>query len=64
MALRPWWDLGAAATEIERVHANGLRGIVTCSNPEEAGLPDMSQPAWDQGWERCSNLAMPVNFHV
>ncbi|MGY9081586.1 MAG: amidohydrolase family protein [Acidimicrobiales bacterium] len=64
MALLPWWDLEQAAIEIERVHANGLRGIVTCSNPEEAGLPDMSQPVWDQIWERCSDLAMPVNFHI
>jgi predicted TIM-barrel fold metal-dependent hydrolase len=64
MALLPWWDLDAAAGEIRRVHANGLRGIVTCSNPEEAGLPDMSQPSWNPIWELCSELAMPVNFHI
>ncbi|MGB5757827.1 MAG: amidohydrolase family protein [Acidimicrobiales bacterium] len=64
MALLPWWDLEAAAAEIQRVSDNGLRGIVTCSNPEEAGLPDMAQPAWDPIWELCSTLAMPVNFHI
>lgn len=64
MALLPWWDLDAAVREIERCHANGLRGIVTCSNPEEAGLPDMSQPHWDPVWAACSDLAMPVNFHI
>ncbi len=64
MALLPWWDLDAAVREIERCHANGLRGIVTCSNPEEAGLPDMSQPQWDPVWAACSDLAMPVNFHI
>ncbi len=64
MALLPWWDLEAAAAEIQRVADNGLRGIVTCSNPEEAGLPDMGQPAWDPIWDLCSNLAMPVNFHI
>ena len=64
MALLPWWDLDAAVREIERCHANGLRGIVTCSNPEEAGLPDMAMPHWDPVWQVCSDLAMPVNFHI
>ena len=64
MALLPWWDLDAAIAEIARIHANGLRGIVTCSNPEEAGLPDMGQREWDPVWEICSELALPVNFHI
>ncbi len=64
MALLPWWDLDAAVAEIERASANGLRGIVTCSNPEEAGLPDMGERAWDPVWQACSDLAMPVNFHI
>lgn len=64
MALLPWWDLEAAVDEIRRVHANGLRGIVTCSNPEEAGLPDMAEEAWNPVWEVCSELSMPVNFHI
>ncbi len=64
MALLPWWDLDASVREIERCHANGLRGIVTCSNPEEAGLPDMAMPHWDPVWQVCSDLAMPINFHI
>ncbi len=64
MALLPWWDLDAAVREIERCHANGLRGIVTCSNPEEAGLPDMATSHWDPVWQVCSDLAIPVNFHI
>ena len=64
MALLPWWDLDAAVAEIERAHANGLRGIVTCSNPEEAGLPDMACPEWDPVWATCAELKMPVNFHI
>ncbi|MEM7340988.1 MAG: amidohydrolase family protein [Actinomycetota bacterium] len=64
MALLPWWDLDAAVAEIERAHANGLRGIVTCANPEEAGLPDMARPEWDPIWATCAELSMPVNFHI
>ncbi len=64
MALLPWWNLDAAVKEIERAHANGLRGIVTCANPEEAGLPDMGTSDWDPIWATCSELNMPVNFHI
>jgi len=64
MALLPWWNLDAAVREIERAHANGLRGIVTCANPEEAGLPDMGTKHWDAVWQTCSDLDMPVNFHI
>ncbi|MGF1598486.1 MAG: amidohydrolase family protein [Acidimicrobiales bacterium] len=64
MALVPWWDLDAAVEEIQRIHDNGLRGVVTCSNPEEAGLPDMGQPEWEPIWQLCSDLAIPVNFHI
>tara|TARA_B100000029_G_scaffold60115_2_gene54117 strand:+ start:5268 stop:6446 length:1179 start_codon:yes stop_codon:yes gene_type:complete len=64
MALLPWWNLDAAVREIERAHANGLRGIVTCTNPEEAGLPDMGTNHWDPIWQTCSDLQMPVNFHI
>ena len=64
MALLPWWNLDAAVKEIERAYANGLRGIVTCANPEEAGLPDMGTSDWDPIWATCSELNMPVNFHI
>jgi predicted TIM-barrel fold metal-dependent hydrolase len=64
MALLPWWNLDAAVREVERAHANGLRGIVTCANPEEAGLPDMGTKHWDPIWQTCSDLKMPVNFHI
>ena len=64
MALLPWWNLDAAVREIERAHANGLRGIVTCTNTEEAGLPDMGTKHWDPIWQTCSDLHMPVNFHI
>lgn len=64
MALMPWWDIPAAVDEARRCHAMGLRGIVTCSNPEEAGLPDLGNAAWDPLWEVCVELSLPVNFHI
>jgi predicted TIM-barrel fold metal-dependent hydrolase len=64
MALLPWWDLEASVAEVKRAHSNGLRGIVTCANPEEAGMPDMATSDWNPVWEVCSELNMPINFHI
>ena len=64
MALVPWWDLDAAVAEVRRAAALGLRGVVTCSNPEDAGLPDLSRPEWVPFFEACQELAMPINFHI
>src|SRR4051794_12623108 len=64
MALVPWWDVGAAVEEVRRCAAMGLRGIVTCSNPEDAGLPDLAQPEWTPFFETCEELQLAINFHI
>lgn len=64
MALVPWWDIPASVKEIERAHAMGLRGVVTTSDPDSAGLPDIAQQDWDPFWEICGALGMPINFPI
>ena len=64
MALMPWWDIEASVAEVERCHELGLKGVVTCSNPEEAGMPDLGTEDWYPFWEVCQALKMPVNFHI
>jgi len=65
MALAPWWDVKDAMAEIERCHAMGLRGVNTNSEPHTAaGVPDMGDDYWAPFWEMCSDLEMPINFHI
>ncbi|MDH4143596.1 MAG: amidohydrolase [Acidimicrobiia bacterium] len=64
MALMPWWDIDASVAETIRCHEAGLRGVVTCSNPQDADLPDLGTDAWDPFWEACIATEMPVNFHI
>jgi predicted TIM-barrel fold metal-dependent hydrolase len=64
MALVPWWDIDAAVAEVRRCADLGLRGVVTCSNPEDAGLPDLAQPEWAPFFDACAELSMPINFHI
>ena len=64
MALMPWWDIKHAVAETERCHKMGLHGINTNSDPNDHGLPDLSDPYWFPLWELCSDLDLPVNFHI
>ncbi len=63
-ALVPWWDIDASVREIERCAAMGLRGVVTCSNPQDIGMPDLGTDAWNPFWEACIEHELPVNFHI
>ena len=42
----------------------GLRGVVTCSNPHDAGTPDLSDPIWNPFWQTCVDLSLSINFHI
>ena len=64
MALVPWWDLDASVAEVRRCAEMGMRGVVMCSNPEDAGLPDLAQPEWAPFFDACAELQMPINFHI
>jgi predicted TIM-barrel fold metal-dependent hydrolase len=64
MALIPWWDVEGTVAEVERAHGLGLRGVVTCAQPESQGAPDLGERDWDAFWATCSDLQMPVNFHI
>lgn len=64
MALVPWWDIDASVAEVRRCAAMGMRGVVMCSNPEDAGMPDLAQPVWAPFFEACEELGMPINFHI
>lgn len=64
MALMPWWNVQQAVAETRRCHRMGLRGINTNSDPNDHGMPDLSDPYWYPLWELCSELDLPVNFHI
>ena len=64
-ALLPFWDIETAVSEVQRAKEElGLTGIVMCSDPDLAGLPDIPDAYWDPLWEVCGALSMPINLHV
>ncbi len=64
MPVLPAWDIDACVREAERVAALGLRGVNLTSDPQDLGSPDLAHPAWDPVWEVCSDLHLPVHFHI
>jgi predicted TIM-barrel fold metal-dependent hydrolase len=64
MALIPWWDVKDAVAEVKRAHKMGMKGINTNADVQTSGLPDLADPYWRPLWEVCSELDMPVNFHI
>jgi predicted TIM-barrel fold metal-dependent hydrolase len=64
MAMTPYWDIETAVTEVVRAHTLGLKGINTSSDPQNQGCPDLGDRHWDPLWEACSDLRLPVNFHI
>jgi predicted TIM-barrel fold metal-dependent hydrolase len=64
MAMIPYWDIDVSIAEVERVHAMGLRGVNTSSDPQNQGGHDLAERYWDPFWDLCSDLGMPINFHI
>jgi predicted TIM-barrel fold metal-dependent hydrolase len=64
MAMLPWWNIEASAAESIRCQKMGLRGVNMNNHPQSHGLPDLGHRDWDRLWEVCSDLNLPVNFHI
>jgi predicted TIM-barrel fold metal-dependent hydrolase len=64
MAVVPFWNIDEAVSEVVRAHELGMRGVVMGGDPHTANLPDLGTRHWDPLWEVCTDLGMPVNFHI
>ena len=64
MALLPWWDIDASVVEATKAAADGFRGVTMHSDPQNLGLADLGDRAWDPLWEVCSDQHLPINFHI
>ncbi len=64
-ALLPFWDIDAAAKEIERAHDElDLTGFNMIDNTAQWDLPSLHEPHWDPLWSRAEERGMPCNFHI
>jgi len=64
MAVMPAWDVDACVREARRAHSLGLRGVNITSDPSDQGAPDLADHVWDPLWSTCTELELPVHFHI
>lgn len=64
MAIMPAWSVEHCVRETRRAHGMGMRGINITADPSDQGAPDLANTVWDPLWEACSELQMPVHFHI
>ncbi len=64
LPIMPAWDVDACVAEAKRVAALGARGVNMTSDPDDLGAPDLANRAWDPFWETCTELHLPVHFHI
>ena len=64
LPLMPAWSVDACVAEARRVAALGARGVNMTSDPQDLGAPDLANRAWDPLWEACTELELPVHFHI
>jgi predicted TIM-barrel fold metal-dependent hydrolase len=64
MVVVPWWDVDFAVKEIHRGKELGFVGANMVADPQEFGLPDLSQSHWMPLFKALEETDMPLNFHV
>ena len=64
LPLMPAWDVDTCVSEARRVAGLGARGVNMTSDPQDLGAPDLASRSWDPFWEVCSELRLPVHFHI
>ncbi len=64
LPLMPAWDVDACVTEATRVASLGARGVNMTSDPHDLGAPDLASRDWDPFWQVCTDLQLPVHFHI
>jgi predicted TIM-barrel fold metal-dependent hydrolase len=64
MPLMPAWDIDRSIAEAKRVARMGARGVNMTSDPQDLGAPDLADHAWDPFWATCTELQLPVHYHI
>ena len=60
----PAWSVETCVAEARRVAALGARGVNMTSDPQDLGAPDLASRDWDPFWAACTELQLPVHFHI
>ncbi|MCH2171765.1 amidohydrolase [Myxococcota bacterium] len=60
----PFWDVEAAAAEVERCAKLDFKGILFTAAPQDFGLPLLGDRHWDPLWSIAQEAGLPISFHI
>ena len=64
LAVLPFWDVAAAAEEVRRVAARGVRAVAFSENPTTLGLPSVYTDHWEPLWQAIDECGLVVCLHI
>ena len=64
LGLVPLWDVEAAAAEVRRIAARGVRAIAFSENPTSIGLPSVYTDHWEPLWHAVDETGVVVCLHI
>jgi predicted TIM-barrel fold metal-dependent hydrolase len=64
ICLIPLWDVDAAAREVRRNAARGVRAVAFSEIPVHLGLPSIHSGYWDPFFEACAETHTAVCMHI
>ena len=64
LGLVPLWDVPAAADEVRRIAAAGVRAIAFSENPTSLGLPSVHTDHWEALWDAVDETGVVVCMHI
>ncbi|WP_225869718.1 amidohydrolase family protein [Glaciimonas sp. PCH181] len=64
LMIAPWWDMQAAATEVTRMAAQGVRAVSFSDNSSVHGFPSIHSDYWDPFWKACADNNVVICCHI
>lgn len=64
LMLTPWWDMQAAAAEVERLAKQGVHALTLSDNPTVHGYPSIHNDYWDPLWKACADNDVVICCHI
>lgn len=64
LGIVPLWDVSAAAEEVRRIAALGMRAVAFSENPTTLGLPSVYTDHWEPLWQAVDETGLVVCLHI
>ena len=64
LMMAPWFDMQAAAAEVQRLAKQGVHALTFSDNPTVHGYPSIHNSYWDPLWKACADNDVVICCHI